>query len=345
MAEELGVSGLHIGVVGCGGIGRVHLDAYRANGVTPATLADVNMDVLAAAVAEYGAQPYTDYRTMLADAKLDAVSVCTPPFLHRAITDAALDAGVAVLCEKPLATSVEECVAMAQAAERSGRVLSVGFCHRFQPHIERLRELAGEGTLGTILMFRNRFAGHLAHVEETWFARPEIAGGGVMFDTCVHAIDLFRYLVGDPERVHAMVATTASELGPALEVEDTAIISLRTSGGVLGVIEASWRTPPGEWTVSLYGTRGTATMDYGTNELRLRLADDEAWRVVDVPPGNRFEREIAHFLASVRGEVAPRVTAADGLAATRILADAYRSAGAFASGAVASGATWTGSSR
>jgi UDP-N-acetylglucosamine 3-dehydrogenase len=326
MSGELRVPSLRIGVVGCGGIGQTHLQAYRALGVTPAALAEPNPAALAAAQAEYGGQPFADYREMLATTALDAISVCTPPATHAEIAEAALAAGMAVLCEKPLAPTVEACESMVAAAARAERLLSVGFCHRFQPHIEQLDRLISAGTLGAIVMFRNRFAGHLRGVEETWFAQPEIAGGGVMFDTCVHSVDLFRYLVGEPVEVQAIASTTATELGPALEVEDSAIISLRTASGALGVIEASWRTPPGEWTVSVYGTAGVATMDYGTNQLRVRLESDEGWHAVEVPEGNRFEREIQHFLSCIQGLAAPRVTAADGLAATRILTAAYASA-------------------
>ena len=315
-----------IGVIGCGAIGRTHLEAYRANGVAPAALADSSQDALDAATATYGGRGYLDFRDLLGSGTIDAVSVCTPPSSHLEIVTMALGAGLAVLCEKPLATRVEDAEAMANAAERSGALLTVGFCHRFQPHIERLREMAQGGELGTVLMFRNRFAGHLPAVERTWFARPDVAGGGVMFDTCVHSVDLFRHLVGEPERVEALVSTTPTELGPALEVEDSAIILLRTATGALGAIEASWRTPPGEWAVTLYGTAGVATVDYGSEQLRVRKAAEPDWRVVDVPAGNRFEREIGNFLASVRGAAVPRVTAADGVAATRILASAYASA-------------------
>jgi UDP-N-acetylglucosamine 3-dehydrogenase len=326
MTADVNVAGMRVGVVGCGGIGQTHLRAYRALGVAPAALAEPNPNALAAAQASYGGQPFADYREMLASASLDAISICTPPATHAEIAEAALAAGVAVLCEKPLAPTVAACEAIVAAASRSGVLLTVGFCHRFQPHIEALRRLIEDGALGAVLMFRNRFAGHLRAVENSWFARPELAGGGVMLDTCVHSVDLFRHLVGEPERVQALTATTATELGPALAVEDSAIISLRTASGALGVIEASWRTPPGEWTVAVYGTAGTALMDYGTDELRLRLASEEEWRTVAVPAGDRFEREIGHFLACVRGNETPRVTAEDGLAATRILAAAYDSA-------------------
>jgi UDP-N-acetylglucosamine 3-dehydrogenase len=326
MTNHQASNDLRIGIVGCGGIGRTHLQAYRALGVAPVALADPFDAPLRAAVDEYGGTPYADYADMFGQERLDAVSVCTPPALHQPITEAALAHGIAVLCEKPMATTVEACQAMIAAAEHSGTLLSVGFCHRFQPHVERLKEMVADGSLGTVRMFRNRFAGHLPNVENLWFSKPAVAGGGVLFDTSVHSVDLFRHLIGDPVQVQALMSTMASDLGPALEVEDTAIMSLRTADGALGVIEASWRTPPGEWFVTLYGTRGAATVDYGTDELRVRLASDDTWRVVPVEPGNRFERELAHFLQCVRGLATPRVTGADGLAATRILLQAYAAA-------------------
>ncbi len=301
MQEAPELPALRVGIVGCGGIGQTHLQAYRALGITPTALADTSAAAREAAVAAYGGRPYADYREMFASEQLDAVSICTPPSLHRPIAEAALEAGIAVLCEKPMATTTEACEAMIATAERTGTLLSVGFCHRFQPHIERLKELIAAGTFGKVVMYRNRFAGHLKDVENTWFSKPSISGGGVLFDTLIHSVDLFRFLIGDPVQVQAVASTSANDLGPMLDVEDTAIIILRTSDGTVGSLEASWRTPPGEWFVTIYGTKGAATVDYGTDELRVRLVGEDGWRVVDVEPGNRFEREIASFLACVRG--------------------------------------------
>ena len=326
MSQKPDNNALRVGVIGCGGIGRTHLNAYRANGVVPVAVADSNQRAVDAAVAEFGGRGYPDFDELIRVGGVDAVSICTPPASHREIVVTALEAGIAVLCEKPMATSVADAEAMAVVADRTGTLLTIGFCHRFQPHVERLRDLVANGDLGTVLMFRNRFAGHLKQVEQTWFARPEVAGGGVMFDTCVHSVDLFRFLVGEPERVKALSASTPTALGPALDVEDTAIISLSTASGALGVIEASWRTPPGEWTLTIYGTAGSATVDYATDELRLRPAGKGDEQVVEVPAGDRFEREIAHFMAAVQGHEPPRVTARDGVAANRILAAAYASA-------------------
>lgn len=322
----MSADGLRVAVIGCGGMGRGHLRAYRASGIAPVALVDIDSDQAERAAGEFGGTVYADYHRMLEAEHCDAVSVCTPPAFHTDPCLAALAAGAAVLCEKPMAVTNEDCERLVAAAGESGRPLAVGFCHRYQPHVQRLKELAAGGRLGTVLMFHNRFAGHLKNVERTWFSRPEIAGGGALFDTCVHSVDLFRHLTGDVTAVRALTATTATDLGPALEVEDTAVLTLRSQKGVLGVIEASWRNPPGDWTVTLYGTAGSATVNYTTNQLTVRNADGEE-SLEEVEDGSRVAGEVRDFLARVRGEPTPLLAmAADGAEATRILLAGYDSA-------------------
>jgi UDP-N-acetylglucosamine 3-dehydrogenase len=316
-----------IGVIGCGGIGRTHLKTYAALGIAPSALADSFPGALQEAVGTYGGRGFSDYRELIASGEVDAVSVCTPPAFHREICITALQAGLAVLCEKPMAISLGDAEEMAQVAAETGNLLTLGFCHRFQPHIETLKDLIEAGELGTIRMFRNRFAGIMANAEQTWFSNPAIAGGGAMFDTGVHSVDLFRHLIGDPIRVEAVATTVKTAVGPKLEVEDSAIITMQTSDGALGVIEVSWRTAPGEWVVAVYGTAGTAVIDYDSEELRVNRTGGEGWQLVEVPAGNRFERELSHFLDCVQGKATPRITALDGVAANRMLDQAYRSAG------------------
>ncbi len=314
-----------VGVIGAGSIGKTHIRAWQANGVTPVAFADANPAALGAVIAEYGGEGYADGLDLISADTIDIVSICTPPRFHADLAMAALDAGIAVLCEKPMARTLVEAERMAAAVERTGTLLSVGFCHRFQPQIETLKAMIDRGELGTVMSFRNRFAGHKADAATTWFSNPELAGGGVLADTSIHSIDLFRFLVGDAAGVAAMTSTRETDLGPTLEVDDTAAMLLQTADGAIGVIESSWRTPAGEWTLAVHGTKGTAVMDYGTMALRVSK-DGTTWEEVPVEPGDRFAREFAHFLACWRGDASPRVTAADGLAANRILDRAYRSA-------------------
>jgi predicted dehydrogenase len=312
---------LRIGIIGCGGIGKTHIAAWTAAGHPPVAVCDTVAELAQATATTCHAQAYTDVATFLATANLDIVSICTPPVSHATLVIQALQAGVHVLCEKPLAPSVAECDAMIAASEAQQRLLSVGFCHRFQPHIEVMKQHIDAGLIGDIVMFRNRFAGHMPNVEHRWFSNRALSGGGVMMDTSIHSVDLFRHLIGDVARVQASRVTRASELGPALDVEDTAVIVLTSQTGVIGVIEASWRTPPGEWVVSVYGTRGALTLDYDTMQL-WHIDAQGAKQCLSVPDGDRFVNEVRAFAASVTDHTPLRVTAHDGRVATAILLQA-----------------------
>lgn len=327
MTQGDGQQPLRIGIVGCGGIGRRHLLSYQNNGLAPVGLADAFPEAAEAAAKEWGGQAYPDYRQMFAEAGLDVVSICTPPTSHREIAVAALEAGIAVLCEKPMTTTVEDAEAIAQAAQSTSSLFMIGHCHRFQPHIEKLHEMIQNGDLGLVRMYRNRIGFSFPRAGNSWFSDPEIAGGGILIDTHVHSVDIFRFLVGEVSQVTALMSTVDSPLGPALRVEDSAIMTVLSTQGALGVMEASWRTAPPEVQVTVYGTSARATVDYRTNELRFQGAEDEQPRVIEVVNENRFDREIRHFLACVRGEESPRLTAEDGVIAIRILMDAYSSAG------------------
>lgn len=315
-----------VAVVGCGGIGRRHLEAYRANGVEPIAVADVDEQSAARAAREFGGRPYSDYRDLLAHERCDAVSVCTPPSLHVEQCTAFLSSGAIVLCEKPLAATVEACEQILQEGKRLQRMLAVGFCHRYHPPVERLKTLVAEGRLGRLMMFHNRFPGNVRHIAESWRAIPAESGGGVLLDNASHSVDLFRYLVGEVAEVRALTSTTASDLGPTLDVDDTAVMALRSRDGVLGAIETSWRIPAGSSSLTLFGTAASATVDYSRGELTVRGANGSE-HTEEVPAGDRFDLEIADFLTCLGPVPSTRIaTAADGAEATRVVLAAYRSA-------------------
>ena len=313
-----------VGVIGLGSIGRTHIKTWQALGITPVAFADAVPAALEAVTGEHGGDGFGDGVELIKSGKVDIVSICTPPLFHRDLAIAAAEAGVAAICEKPLARTLEDAQAITDAVEKAGIAFTVGFCHRFEPAIEHLKGMIDRGELGDIMTFRNRFAGLKADAHETWFGNPKLSGGGVMSDTNVHSIDIFRYLIGDPEAVHAFTSTRETEHGPELEVDDTALLTLKTADGQLGIIEGSWRTPPGEWTVTVYGTKGTAFVDYKGSGIEFRKADGTTEQI-DIEPGSRFEREFAHFLEVWRGNAEPIVTVRDGLAANRILDEAYAS--------------------
>jgi predicted dehydrogenase len=257
---------------------------------------------------------------MLGMEPFDIVDVCTPADRHFEIAEAALRSGANVLCEKPLTPTVEQARALVRLAAERERLLMTAFCHRFHPPILFARELIENDDLGRPAMFRCRFSGLWEEAEARNTADTTTPGGGILLETAIHGIDLFRYLVGEVATISGRVRTT----NPDLNVADTAALLLESEGGALGVVEASWSTPGGRSTVEIYGTAGACIVDYDTGSLRYLTADQPIWRHHDEGGPNRFEREIAHFADAVRGLQPLAVTGEDGLRAVELCVEAAR---------------------
>ena len=316
---------LTVGLIGAGGIARAHARAYAAQPerCKLVAVADIVPEKAESLAAEFGCRAYPDIESMLDQARLDAVSVCTPPAIHLQGTRAAIERGVPVLCEKPLAHDLHAAREMTRMAESKGVLLMTALCHRFHGPMVQLKELIETSKLGTLLFFQNRFAFRFQGVEETWFVVPEVAGGGILIDTEVHAIDIFRYLVGEVATVSAQISTTLP-----ISVEDSAVVMMRSRDGVPGVISCSWVSPPGEATVQVYGSEGTATIDYGRDQaqLRYRLAGKEAWTLVSYDGPDRFVNETGHFVECVAQGRPSRVDGREGAQVIAIIEAAYRAA-------------------
>lgn len=314
---------LRVAVIGCGGIGGVHLERWAGvSGARIVAVCDVDAAAATRAATRYNAEAHTEWRSLLEAGDLDIVDVCTPPNQHAPIALCALDKGANVLCEKPLARTPAEARSIVDRAAQRGRLLMTAFCHRFHPPILFAKELVDNDDLGRIIMFRNRFGGLFAGVEDRWFADPEIAGGGSLLDTAVHSIDLYRYLVGEVKSATGRIAT----YNPKMRVEDSTAIILESEKGALGVIESSWATPGSRNIVELYGTAGACFVDYDDGRVRYKTADMTVWETREIGGPDRFQREIGHFADAVRGIQTLMVTGYDGLRANEIIADIYASA-------------------
>ncbi|MBO1740137.1 Gfo/Idh/MocA family protein [Leifsonia sp. TF02-11] len=271
---------LRAGVVGLGWAGQQHMDAYATlPGVELVAIAGMEDGPRAELGEKYGVdRRYTDWRDLVADGDLDVVSVAVPTFLHAPITVGALEAGIHVLSEKPIARTAAEAQTMVDAAHRSGRVLEVAFNHRRRGDIEALKAAIDAGQIGRPYHARAiwlRRAGIPAL--GSWFTNREMAGGGPLIDIGVHVLDYALHLFGEPS-VTAVSAVTHAELGvrgrggaksdkqhvgSAYEVEDLASMLLRLEGGGSIVLETSWAAyrPAGdEFGITLYGTEGGADL-------------------------------------------------------------------------------------
>ncbi|HEY1267410.1 MAG TPA: Gfo/Idh/MocA family oxidoreductase [Candidatus Binatia bacterium] len=240
---------LRVGVIG-GGYGRNHILAYQASGCEVAAFCQ-RSEAKAAKLAHEFAIPniYADYRDLLALSGLDAVSIATPPNLHRPIAVEAVERGLHVLCEKPLALDVVEAETMLARAEAARRVHMTAFNFRGISAVRRMKELLEEG-----------FVGRIFHVEATWLTegrmapdtpmgwrhRKATAGFGVLGDTGVHMIDLVRWLVGDFQKVTAQATTfhgqrklpDGSGTGN-VEVEDSCMFLAQLGDGIQASLHVS----------------------------------------------------------------------------------------------------------
>ena len=156
----------------------------------------------------------------------------------------------------------------------------------------------------------------------SWFTEAEIAGGGILIDTLVHSVDIFRALTGQE------IAHTQAALSSALPiaVEDSASLLVRSVDGVMGSLNCSWVTPVSETEVRIYGTEGQAHIDYGAPDgLRYKLAGDENWTVLPFDEADRFVQQADHFLRCVETGAPPLVNGDDGLQVMKVIEAAYQS--------------------
>ena len=207
---------LRVGVVGIGWAGQQHLMAYNAlDGVRIVALAGMEEELRNSLQAEYSIpNAFADWKDMLEHGGLDAISVAVPTFLHAPIAIAALERGIHVLSEKPIARNAVEGQAMVDAARKAGRVLDVAFNHRRRGDIKALKGVIDDGGLGRPYYAKASWLRRSGiPTLGSWFTNPELAGGGPLADIGVHALDYALHLLGEP-KVVAVSAATHSELGP-----------------------------------------------------------------------------------------------------------------------------------
>lgn len=260
---------LRVGVIGCGSIAQYrHLPEYKFNkNVELVAVCDINEERAKATAEKYGAKAYSSYEELLCNGLVDAVSVCTPNYLHAPISIEALNAGVHVLCEKPMATSKQEAEEMIAAAKANGKKLMIAHNQRFVPSHQRARQLIQSGEVGKIYSFRTAFGhggpeGWSVDGKESWFFEKEKAFVGAMGDLGVHKTDLLRYVLGEEiTEVGSFVETSAKNFA---DVDDNAVCVLKTESGIIGTLAASW---------AYVSKEDNSTIIYGEKAI-LRLEDD-----------------------------------------------------------------------
>ncbi len=323
-----------VGVVGLG-MGRHHLREFAAcPRAEILALCDIDQSRLRTAQEEFGAKHvFTDYRKMLQLPGLQAVSVVTPNRLHMPQTIAALQAGLHVMCEKPLAMNYAQAQRMVAEAKRRRRILMMHYNGRFCPESFFLKRYVEEGRLGRIYFakaayIRRRGIPRLG----SWFTQKAQSGGGALIDIGVHALDLALWLMGYPKPVE-VVGGVYAKFGPALasktqpfDVDDLSCGLIRFADGATLFLEASWHSNIARdaFSVHLLGTKAGAERNGGVH-----IYGEEAGATVDWTPQRYTERVPSaqeHFVDCILSGRKPIAPGEEGMQTVRILEAIYKSA-------------------
>ena len=247
-------------VVGAGNFGGSHMRAIKANAEIAELVAicDINEEYLNKRAAEFGvSRTYTDFYKMIEDGGFDCVCLATPDQLHREHAVAAADKGYDILCEKPLAQSMDDCQAMVDAVERNGIKFMTGQVTRKNGVAVKLKELLDSGVLGEVFSFEAEYAHDYQYLEPVWRRDPVKLRYGIVGGGC-HAIELMRWMVGNPTKVAAFSTKKVLTDWP---VDDTTMAIMQLPNGAVGKIFCSiGGKKPNMLPISIFGTRGTAVV-------------------------------------------------------------------------------------
>ena len=227
---------LRIGFIGAGGIADAHLNTLSTReDATVVALCDINQQTAQAKVAQYGGVAYTDFRRMLDEQKLDAVFICTPPFAHGDLEMAAIERGLPLFIEKPIALDLDMARPILQAVQAADLTTLVAYKYRWDDHILRARELLADKTQGLLV---GRYWTGMPGVP--WW-RVQAQSGGQMVEQTTHIVDMARFLGGEITHVQAFEAHQAMHtVYPDATAADAAVTNLRFASGAVGSISNTY---------------------------------------------------------------------------------------------------------
>lgn len=318
--------------VGIFGVSHVHAGGYAArlaliDRVEVVGASETDDDLRKTWAVRSDTPSFSAHKALIA-AGVDAAIVCTPTNEHREVVEELADAGVHVLCEKPLATSVDDARAIVGVCAMADVLLMTAFPMRFNPALAAGAEWIAEGRIGEILAFSGANQGRIPTDYAAWFADPIAAGGGAVMDHTVHLVDIMRWWTGaEPVEVFAEINRI---LHPDVAVETGGMVTVGFDNEVFATIDCSWSRPNGypAWgglIIEALGTEGAFTVDAFAERLDVWSRGDQAW--IDWG-ADADQAMIDHFIGAVRGEHPPAVTGIDGLRATEVALAAYRSVSA-----------------
>jgi len=303
-------------VIGLGSMGMNHVRIYsEIDGVRLTAVADISPEQRRLASENRDLRAYEDCRRMLAEERIDLLSVCVPTRLHLEVALATIERGVPLLVEKPIAAGLEEGREMMRAAQGAGVPLMIGHVERFNPAVLELKRQLQSGKLGRVFQVYARRTGPFP---------KRVRDVGVVHDLAPHDIDIMRFLLeSEIDRVYA-----ETEQRISTEHEDMLSGLLRFRNGVVGVLEVNWLTPIKVRQLSVLGEKGLFTVDYLEQELLFYPKEAPAGAPIRLPLEKKepLRVELEAFVEAVRRGEPPPVGPQEGLAALEIASQLVESA-------------------
>lgn len=332
---------VRFGVIGAGVGGKFALRALKLleekEGIVKAVaISRVAEDLAKKTAEEFGVKYFLNYRDLFAKEKVDAVFISTPHYLHFPMAIDAIEAGVNVLVDKPMAISLREADEMIRRARKAGVKLGVSLQGRFDPAILKIKEVVDSGKLGklfhgevSVKWFRTREY----YDKSPWRGRWATEGGGALINQAIHAIDQLIWIMGPVECLWAQCGTFFHNI----EVEDLAVATLRFKNGAFGLIQASTALYPGFPTrLEFYGTNGTAVIEgeiiklldvkgekpYSEKGVKEGL---ETWARPEAAPPLNHAALIRDFAQAILDDREPRVSGEEGRKSIEVIEAIYQS--------------------
>lgn len=306
---------MRMAVVGLG-IGKVHASVLAGmDAAELVAVCDLDKDLADSVAAQHGTRAFGDMGEMLKEAQPDGVCLCTPPKTHLPLGRQCAQAGMHLLCEKPMAASVEECLALDEAYKSAGLTLMVGQKKRFAPAFQFLKEHVG-GDFGKPLSINYRY--HLGQVPMAWFW-AEDDGGGPIVENSVHCLDALRFVIGEIKTIRGLGGNLLNEQhAPQVDV---ALGLLEFENGCIGAVElgtaSEWCVADEEWFIACEGavarSRGPFDRPSEIQYVYREAQQPQSFSVdYDGALGHQdFVAEIAHFMACAGTGATPLVSGRD----------------------------------
>jgi predicted dehydrogenase len=309
-------------LVGAGAISQSYVQAFKDTPLARlAGVVDPRREAARAVAEGTGCRAYESLAEALRASEFDAAVVCAPPAMHAELCLASIEAGVHVLCEKPLSTDMASARRMVEAASRRGVHLTMGSKFRYVDDVIEAKSIVTSGILGELILFENTFTARV-DMSKRWNADHAISGGGVLIDNGTHSVDIVRYFLGPIADVHAVEGKRVQ----GLRVEDTVRLFVRSRSNVMANVDLSWTlNKERDSYVEIYGSDGTVRV--GWKESRYRHASNAKW----IPFGRgydkvaAFRKQVENFCKAIRGEEPLLITSDDALASVQVIEAAYRS--------------------